>query len=185
MDRSGRKNALTQPESSFCSVKYQFTLLSHPPCTRPDPPCNVCSTQAKHRASSYVFFLQCVRVSYIFTLLIPLVFAYIACDSLISQYLEAETRVTIMMMIMEERLFWENKDLVSLPMHGKEYLWCFVLLFCCHGTIYCQLSQCLVMFHLYEKMGHDTYRNTDWRLLGEDWRRKLLQLQSNPPLHCI
>lgn len=24
MDRSGRENALTQPESSFCEVKYQF-----------------------------------------------------------------------------------------------------------------------------------------------------------------
>lgn len=24
MDRSGRKNTLTQPESSFCEVKYQF-----------------------------------------------------------------------------------------------------------------------------------------------------------------
>lgn len=38
MDRSGRKNALTQPESSFCEVKYQFTLLSHPPHAHPNPP---------------------------------------------------------------------------------------------------------------------------------------------------
>lgn len=55
MGRSGRKNALTQPESSFCDVKYQFTLL---PIISPIPHAHML-TQPIHLYSIHSY--KCLR----------------------------------------------------------------------------------------------------------------------------
>lgn len=60
MDRSGRKNALTQPESSFCEVKYQFapSPILHAqilPC--PITVSTVTQSSRCPAASKWLFFL--------------------------------------------------------------------------------------------------------------------------------